>query len=381
VLLTLLVAMGPVSTDLYLPSLPGIARDLATSEGLAQLTIGLFIAGFAVMMLACGPLADRFGRRPVLLGGMALYTLASIACALAADIALLLLARFVQALGACVGPVVGRAIVRDVYEPREAGRILGYMASAMALAPLIGPFIGGWLEIAFGWRANFWALAAYGAALMTALALRLGETLRSPTTGALGRLLGNYVVILRNPTFLGFMLCAALCFGALFTWISNSAFVVIDHFGVTAERFGVVFGAVILGYIAGAYAGSRAGMRLGLARATGTGSMICALAGAGLLLAGWGGFGGLWTITLLMALSFFGAGLAIPQATAGGLGPFPDRAGSAAALLGFIQMMTGLLVNALSSLWFDGTPRPMVTLNALCAVLALAAYWRFLRRI
>jgi MFS transporter, DHA1 family, multidrug resistance protein len=381
VLLTLLVAMGPVSTDLYLPSLPGIARDLEASAGLAQLTIGLFIAGFAAMMLVCGPLADRFGRRPVLLCGMALYTLASIACALATDIAFLLAARFVQALGACVGPVIGRAIVRDLYGPREAGRILGYMASAMALAPLIGPFVGGWLEIAFGWRANFWVLAAYGGLLMAALALRLAETLRTPLTGALspGRLIGNYALIVKNRTFLGFMLCLSLSFGALFTWISNSAFVVIDHFGVAPDRFGWVFGAVILGYIAGAYCGSRAGMRLGLARATGIGSLICATAGLGLLLAGWSGQGGLQAITALSALSFFGAGMAIPQGTAGGLGPFPERAGSAAALLGFIQMMTGLLVNALSSLWFDGTPRPMVTLNAVCAVAALAAYLTFLR--
>lgn len=154
---------------------------------------------------------------------------------------------------------------------------------------------------------------------------------------------------------------------------------VIDHFAVAPERFGWVFGAVVLGYVAGAYGGSRAGMRFGLARATGIGSAIGAAAGIGLLLAGWSGLGGLYAITALMALSFFGAGFAIPQGTAGGLGPFPERAGSAAALLGFIQMMTGLLINALSSVWYDGTPRPMATLNALCAMAALAAYLVFLR--
>ena len=261
------------------------------------------------------------------------------------------------------------------------GRILGYMASGMALAPLIGPFIGGWLEVAFGWRANFWALAAYGGLLLAALALRLAETLHTPDPGALSpsRLLGNYLLIVRNRTFLGFMLCVSLTFGALFTWISNSAFVVIDHFGVAPERFGLVFGAVVVGYIAGAYGGSRAGMRFGLARATGIGSAVCAAAGLGLLLAGWSGLGGLYAITALMVLSFLGAGLAIPQGTAGGLGPFPERAGSAAALLGFVQMMTGLVVNGLSSLWYDGTPRPMATLNAVCALAALAAYVVLLR--
>lgn len=377
VLLTLLVAMGPVSTDVYLPSLPGIAADLRSSEALAQLTLGLFIGGFAVMMLACGPLADSFGRRPVLLCGMALYVLASIACARAQSIEFLLAARFVQALGACVGPVVGRAIVRDLYPPREAGRILGYMSSAMALAPLIGPFIGGWLEVAFGWRANFWFLAVYGGSLWLALWSRLPETLASPLHGALSLrpLLDNYALILRNRTFLGFMLAVALVFGALFTWITNSAFVVIDHFGVPPERFGLAFGAVVGGYIAGAYTGSRIGVRLGLRRATGIGVVIAGAAGTGLLIAGWMAVGGILAIVTLMAGSFFGAGIVIPQATAGALGPFPERAGSAAALLGFLQMMAGLLVNAVSGLAFDGTPRPMVTLNAACALAALASFW------
>ena len=136
---------------------------------------------------------------------------------------------------------------------------------------------------------------------------------------------------------------------------------------------------MVLGYVAGAYGGSRAGMRFGLARATGIGSAIGAAAGMGLLFVTWSGLGGLYAVTALMALSFFGAGLAIPQGTAGGLGPFPERAGSAAALLGFTQMMTGLAVNALSSLWYDGTPRPMATLNAVCALAALAAFLILLR--
>jgi DHA1 family bicyclomycin/chloramphenicol resistance-like MFS transporter len=382
VLLTLLVALGPVSTDLYLPSLPGIAADLGASAAQAQLTIGLFIGGFAAMMLVCGPLADRFGRRPVLLAGLAIYVLASIACALSPTIGLLLAARFAQALGACVGPVLGRAIVRDLYGPREAGRILGYMASAMALAPLIGPFIGGWLEVAFGWRANFWALTAFGAALAGLLAWRLHETLPARPSGdfSLARLAANYLLILQHRAFLGFMLCVVFTFGALFTWISNSAFVVIDYFGVPPEHFGWAFGAVIAGYVIGGYGGSRAGMRLGLGRATAIGCVTCAAAGIALTLSGWTGFGGLYAIVLLMALCFIGVGFVAPQATAGALAPFPHLAGTAAALLGFLQMSTGLLVNALTSAWFDGTPRPMVTVNLACALLALAAWWWLLRR-
>ncbi|MGH6942882.1 MAG: multidrug effflux MFS transporter [Geminicoccaceae bacterium] len=380
VLLTLLVAMGPMSTDLYLPSLPGIALDLAAPQSLVQLTIGLFIAGFAAMMLVCGPLADRFGRKPVLLGCMAIYVLASIACALSSGIGFLLAGRFVQALGACAGPVVGRAIVRDLYEPRDAGRILGYMASAMALAPLVAPFLGGYLEVTFGWRAGFWFLAAYGVLVLAALWSRLEETLPAPSVLSPSTLLVNYLHILRDRTFLGFMLCVAFAFGALFTWISNSAFVVISHFGVAPERFGWSFGVVVAGYALGAYAGSRAGMRWGLRRATGIGVVTAALAGLGLALAGWSAIGGLHAIVGLMATAFVGVGMVMPQSTAGALGPFPALAGTASALLGFLQMMTGLVVNGLSSLWFDGTPRPMVSLNLACALLALAAFWLLLSR-
>jgi MFS transporter, DHA1 family, multidrug resistance protein len=381
VILTLLVAMGPVSTDVYLPSLPGIAVDLGTTEALAQLTLGLFIAGFAVMMLLCGPLADRFGRRPVLIGGLSLYVAASIACALAPGIGFLLAARFVQAIGACVGPVVGRAIVRDLYPPREAGRILGTMASAMALAPIVGPFIGGALEVAFGWRASFWFLAAFGGLLLAALALRLEETLAVPLLGVLAprRLLANYRLILASRAFLGFMAVVALGFGALFTWIVNSAFVVIDHFGVPPDRFALAFAPVIGGYVIGAYLGGRIGMRLGLVRTCGIGVRILAGAGMALLVVGWSGVGGLVLVVALSSLTFAGAGIVIPQGTAGALAPFAERAGSAAALLGFLQMMTGLLVVALSSLVFDGTPRPMVTLNALCALGALGAFMLLLR--
>jgi DHA1 family bicyclomycin/chloramphenicol resistance-like MFS transporter len=382
VLAILLAAIGPLATDVYLPSLPGIAADLDSSAALAQLTIGVFVAGFAVMMLLCGPLADRYGRRPVVLAGMGLFVLASAACALSPTIELLLAARFVQAAGASVGPVLGRTIVRDVYGPKDAGRVLGYMASAIALAPLVAPFIGGWLEALLGWRANFWFLALYGAALVVWLGRHLPETRPADAVAALRplALLRGYGWILRHRAFTGYMLAVGLGFGALFTWITNSAFVVIGFFGVAPEHFGWAFGAVILGYMVGGISGSRAGMRLGPAGSTALGARLQALAGLGLLaqgVAGWAG--GLPLLVGLMALSFLGAGVVISQATAGALAPFPERAGAAAALVGSMQMSIGVLVNLLSSAWFDGTPWPMVLLNTLCALLALAAFWCLVR--
>jgi DHA1 family bicyclomycin/chloramphenicol resistance-like MFS transporter len=375
VILTALVALGPVSTDVYLPSLPGIAADLESTAAMAQLTIGLFIAGFALMMLLAGPLADRFGRKPVLTGGLVLFVAASVVCALSPTIEALLAARFVQAVGACVGPVVGRAVVRDLYGPREAGRILGAMASAMAVAPMIGPLLGGWLEVAFGWRANFWFLGLYGAVVLVALRLRLDETLprRPPGASDPVGLFQSYRLILREPRYLGFTLAVSFSFGALFTWISNASFVIISHFGVAPDRFAFAFGAVIAGYAMGGLVGGRLGMRLGLERATLAGAVLGLLGGTALLIAALTDTGGLLLIVVANALAFLAAGIVIPQGTAGALILFPDRAGSSAALLGFVQMMTGLAVNALSSLAFDGTPQPMAVLNVTCAALSFVA--------
>jgi DHA1 family bicyclomycin/chloramphenicol resistance-like MFS transporter len=381
VLLTLLVTVGPLSTDMYLPSLPGIAADLGASEATVQLTIGVFIGGFALMMLIIGPLADRFGRRPVIGAGLTLFVAASIGCALAPDIEVLLAGRLVQAMGASVGPVLGRAIIRDLYPPREAGRVLGLVSSVMAFAPIIAPFIGGVLETSLGWRANFWLLTGFGLAVLVWLWRDLPETLRQPLAGGLAplSLLTGYASLLGSRAYLGFMLAVALTFGALFSWISNASFIVIGHFGLAPERFGVAFALVILGYVFGALAGSRLGPRLGAAGATGIGVALCALAGLGLAVATLTDQGGLAAIVALTHLTFFGVGIVLPQATAGALGPFPDRAASAAALLGFVQMTAGLTVNALSAAAFDGTPVPFGLINAGSALLALAA-WALLVR-
>lgn len=375
-LLTLAVAMGPVSTDIYLPSLPGIARDLETSKALAQLSLGVFIAGFAVMMVICGPVADRFGRRPTLIASLVVYVLASIACALAPTIEFLLAARFVQAIGACAGPVVGRAIVRDLYPPREAGRVLGIMASAMALAPMIGPFLGGQLELWLGWRSTFWLLALYGFGLALTLGFRLDETLREKRVGTLNprELARTYAGLLSDRTYVGFLVVVSATFGALFAWITNASFVIIDHFGLAIDRFAIPFAVVILGYVLGALAGSRLGPRLGLARTTRAGAWIIAFAAAVLVAGEVTNLTGLIWVVLSMTLLFFGSGFSIPQGTAGALAPFPDRAGSAASFLGFTQMSFGFLIAAFCGLIFDGTPTPLlmaVCLSALIAIVAL----------
>jgi DHA1 family bicyclomycin/chloramphenicol resistance-like MFS transporter len=183
VLLTALVALGPLSTDLYLPSLPALTAYFGVGEAAGQLTLSAFLLGLAGGQIIYGPLSDRYGRRPVLLFGLALYAIASIVCVFAPSIQVLVIARFCQACGACVGPVLGRAVVRDVYGREGAARILSYLSAAIALAPAIGPIIGGFVETWFGWRANFIVLSLYGAAALALTFAILPETNTHPDTG------------------------------------------------------------------------------------------------------------------------------------------------------------------------------------------------------
>lgn len=374
-LLTMLVAIGPVSTDLYLPSLPGIARDLAAAPALVQLTLGVFIGTLAVMQLVYGPIADRFGRRPVLLGATSLYVAASVLCALAPSIALLLVARVIQAVGASAGSVVGRAVVRDIWGPRDSARILSYMASAMAIAPLIGPFLGGVLEVTLGWRANFVLLALYGLALVLALGRRLPETMPELAPGVdPARMLQGYAMLLRHPLYRGFVACNAFAFAGLFTWISTSSFVVIEHFAVPPQHFAWVFGAAVGGFAVGAFAGGRLGSRLGGVRTVGAGAFAGAIGGGVMMAASLTGLASLTLVTVTIAVFFVGCGLVLPQAMAGALAPFPRIAGTAAAFLGFAQMMAGLLANVLAGVMFDDSERPMAVLIGLSSLGMLAAF-------
>lgn len=175
-LLTALVAFGPISTDMYLPSLPALVSDFQTDVPTVQLTLSAFMVAFALAMLVYGPLSDRFGRRPVLLGAVVLYVISSVACVFAPTIEALVVARVFQAMGCCAGPVLGRAVVRDVYGRERAAQVLSYMGTAMALAPAIGPIAGGWLQVAFGWQAVFVVLSLFSLIALFGTYFMLDET-------------------------------------------------------------------------------------------------------------------------------------------------------------------------------------------------------------
>jgi len=374
-LLTALVAFGPVTTDLYLPSLPAMTRAFDADVSLVQLTLSLFVASFAVCQLIYGPLSDRFGRRPVLLGGIATYVAASVFCVFAPTIEALLVGRVLQALGACSGPVLGRAVVRDVYPRELAARVLSYMASAMALMPLVAPLLGGWVFSLFGWRANFVLLTLFGVALMALTWTMLDETHRHHDRSALrpGRMLGNYGRLLRDGRFLGNTMTVAFAFGGLFSFISGSSFVLIDVLGIDPTMFGFAFACVVVGYIAGTFASGRLGARIGTARLIRAGAVLGVVFGVAMAGLAWSGVQSLAAVIAPMSLFFLSVGLVLPNGTAAAIAPFPTMAGSASAMLGFLQMGTGALAGYVVGRLHDGSSVAMTSVIAGCAVAALAA--------
>lgn len=377
VVLTGLVAFGPLSTDLYLPSLPGIARAFSTDAAAAQLTLSVFLLGFAAGQILYGPLSDRFGRRPVLLIGIVVYLAGTAACALAPSIGALTAARFVQAVGACSGVVLARAIVRDLYAPERAASVLAYMASAMAIGPMIGPVIGGQVEIRLGWRANFALLALFGAIMLLAVLATLQETNKSKDPAALApqRMAANFAEMLAARRFVGCALTATFCYGGLFTFISVSSFVLIDVVGLRPDAYGLSFAVMVVGYMIGALSAGRLVQRLGVDRVMRSGGILAAASGvtmAALALMAGAEIGVLDIVPPMMAYGA-GVGWVLPAATAAAVGPYPEKAGAASSLLGLIQMCVAAAIGAAVGHMLDGTARPMAVAIAICGLGTLAS--------
>ncbi|MBK4718583.1 multidrug effflux MFS transporter [Azospirillum sp. YIM DDC1] len=370
VLLTALVAFGPLSTDLYLPSLPTLVTVFDTDIATVQLTLSVFLAGFAVSQLVYGPVSDRFGRRPALLGGILIYLVASAACALTDDIETLIVARFFQALGACCGPVVARAVVRDVFGRDRAATVLAYMAMAMTLAPAAGPILGGVLTEWFGWRSNFLLLTGFAALILAATWALMGETNANRDETALqpGRLLANYSRLLRDRGFVGQMLTVAFAYSGIFAFISGSSFVLIGRLHLTPAQFGASFGVVVLGYAVGSFLAGRLSARLGGPRMIRTGTAVSlagGLMGVGLAL---GGVLHLAAVVAPVFLFMLGAGLTLPNAMAGAVGPYPMMAGLASSLVGFVQMTVAALIGVVIGHTHADSQLPMMTAIGLVAL-------------
>ncbi len=378
VLLGSLTAMAPVGIDMFLPSLPAIGQDLAASSVQTQGTVAAFLAGMALGQFFYGPASDRFGRRPPLLLGVMIFVAASVVCALATSPEMLLVGRFVQALGACAGAVVSRASIRDQFDDTETARMLSLLMLIMGVAPILAPLLGGALLAFGGWRLNFWFMAAFGVAVGLAGFFRLRES-RSEKTGALARSenpLRAYVTLLRQRRLVGYALAGGLNGAIVFTYISSSPQLLIGTYGIAPSAFGLIFGTNAAAMI-GAHQVNRHLLRWHtLEKVLARASLVALGMACALTLAALTGVGERWTFLPLLFLLLGSYGFMHGNTMAGALSVDPHRAGSISALLGGASFAIGALASSLAGALHDGTPRPMalVMLSAVAgSALALFA--------
>jgi DHA1 family bicyclomycin/chloramphenicol resistance-like MFS transporter len=383
VLMGALTTVGPFTTDTYLPSMPAIREHFGVDMASIQLTLSLAFLGGAIGQLFFGPLSDRFGRRPVLIGGLVLYVSASVGCLLAQTIDQLICARFLQAFGSIAAPVLARAMVRDLHEREAAARVLSLMGIVLGLGPILAPIIGGVLQAAFGWHASFVFITVYGLALLGFVCVFLGESIRARDPEAVRplRLAQTAVQLLRSRVFLGYVLVNCCLFGGLGAYLSGISFVIVEVLGVPMPYFGVVFGAIMIGNISGYALSGRLVRRFGLDRMLEFATLGVALAGGALALFAFAGIVHPVTIVLPMMAYMCSLALGAPQAIAGALAPFPRSAGAASSLLGFFQSATSASVGMGVAILFDGTPRAMAGFVCLCGLLTFCAHRLVLRRI
>jgi MFS transporter, DHA1 family, multidrug resistance protein len=361
VLITAFLMLQPLSTDLYLASLPSLASGFGVPASTVQLTLSLFVIGFGGAQLVVGPLSDRYGRRPVLLSGLGVYVVASVLCGLAQSIELLIAARFLQALGCCAAVMLARAIVRDAYEPEHSARVVAKASTWLSLAPLFGPILGAYLQVSFGWRAAFAAHGVLAACLLLLSLWRLPETNlhKDPRATNVQGLLRNYRLILGAREFWAYALPGALSYGAIFSFISGSSLVLIRVLHVPTVWFGYCFAFGVSGYMIGTIVCRRLLPTLGLTRVFRFGSALSLMAGGGFLLAVVAGVAH-WSLVLAaMFLTMCAHGINFPIAQSGAVSPFPQQTGTAAGLMGALYMGIAFAVGTVVGATYNGTLYPL----------------------
>lgn len=379
--LGILMSFGPMGTDMYLPGLPAIGADLHAGQHEVQWTLSAFFLGFGFGQLLWGALGDRFGRRVPIATGILLYAVGCVGCSLAGDVSHLAIWRFVQALGACAGPVLVRAMIRDVFQRNRAASVLSMMMLVMGAAPIIAPLIGGQILVWANWRGIFWAQAIFGVVAMLAL-VTLPETLPRGTRTSLRpmALMEAYRLLLTNRAYLGYALGSAFIYAGMFAFISGSPFVFIELFGVQPENYGYLFGINIVGMIILNTINSRIVMNFGSDRILRAGCFLSALSGILLVAVAMQGWGGLWGLVGSLFLFMAMTGLTNANAMAGAMQSFPQMAGTASALAGMLQFSAGALSGWAVGLLADGTAVPMAAVIGGAALISLGLNLFLVRR-
>jgi MFS transporter, DHA1 family, multidrug resistance protein len=370
-LLVAMTACGTLGMHVIIPALPSMATALDMSIGTAQLTITLYLIGLALGQLLYGPISDRFGRRPVVLAGLALFTAASVLTVLSRGPGMLIGGRILQSVGGCAGLVLGRAAVRDGATADKAAGQLALLTLVMSLVPAIAPAIGGFITAWYGWRASFVLLSAIGGLTLLACALRLPET-RAPS-GASRSLIAGYIRLLRSRRFLGYAVGGACSTTAFYGFMSASPFIFERHFNQTPQQIGLYYLVLMGGVALGSLGANRLAGRVPVARAVRIANSI-GVAGAALFaLADITGNLSVFTVVASVAIFMIGAGMASPFALAGSVSVNPQAIGAASGLYGFFQMSYGMLCTIVAGSWSPGAIYPVVTILLGSAILGQVA--------
>ena len=376
------LAVGEAATDMFLSSLPSLTEVFETSTSRAQLTLSVYLVGFAFAQLFYGPVSDRYGRKKPLIAGTALFVVASIAAGFATSIEMLIAFRFVQSLGGAAGFVIALAIIRDMHDRDTAASMLARMGTVIGFAPGIAPILGGYLLVWFGWRANFFFLAAWGSLVIFMVAVLIAEsnTQRDPTATRPFQILRNFRSLVRNRTYLGYTLTMVFAFATFFAFISGAPFVFIDVLGVAPQNFApITITILVFGFVAGTLLSNRLAKRFGIERVFAGAIMLSAA--SGLITAGlpWLGIQSVAGIIAPLVMFSFAMGFIFPLGTAGAIGPFPHMAGAASSLLGFLESAVGASLGALVGILHNGTVFPMTLVIGASTTVSLVAYLVLLR--
>lgn len=372
VVLGLLSAIGPFAIDMYLPALPAISQDLGASTSAVQMSLMAFFISVGLGQLIYGPVADMFGRKLPLYFGLVVFALASIGCALAPTVEMLIAFRFLQGLGACAGMVVPRAIVRDLHTGNEAARLMSMLMLVFSISPILAPLAGSAVTAVASWRAVFWIVMVAAILGLVLLALALDETrpAKDRVESGVGNALAGYWLLLRDRHFLGLVFIGAFGMASFFAYLANSSFVLIEHYGLTPTQYSLAFSINAVSFFGFSQLNGKLGAMFGLAKVMRVAVTGFAAAVVILFLLVIAGFDGL---PVLIGMLFIGngfLGLVIPTSAVLALDEHGEIAGTASALMGTLQMVTGAVVMAVVGLFLDGTALPMIAGIAACGVIA-----------
>ncbi|MEH6532772.1 MAG: Bcr/CflA family multidrug efflux MFS transporter [Photobacterium frigidiphilum] len=376
IILGAIAALTPLAIDMYLPAMPAIAKDLMVSPSLVQATLTAYTAGFAIGQLLHGPLADSYGRRPILIIGIIFFTIAGVMSALSTNIHELMWFRAAQGFAGASAAVIIQALVRDMFERDEFARTMSFVTLVMTIAPLAAPMIGGYMSIWFGWRSIFWLLAICAVLVIIAVVWKIPETLavekRLPFH--IGSTFRNYAKLMTTPTAVGLVLCSGFSFAGMFTFLTVGSFVYIDIYHVSTQNFGYLFGLNVLCLIVMTSINGRMVRKVGSHWMLRFGLSVQLIAGIGLIVGQVFNLG-LWGVVVPVMLFVGTISIIGSNTMACLLSKYPHMAGTASSLAGTLRFGTGTVVSGIVALLHNSTVWPMAATMALCAVLSAAFYW------